>query len=54
MFRNGFIKPVDYQGAVKLEQKSKSEECVGERTKLRKQKLNEIAKNEEKINLELI
>ena len=36
LFRNGFIKPLDYQSAVKLEQKSKPEESVGERTKLRK------------------
>ena len=43
LFRNRFIKPLDYQSAVKLEQKWKPEESPGERTKLRKQRLNEIA-----------
>ena len=33
--------------------KPKPEGSAGERTKLRKQRLNEIAKNEKKINLEL-
>ena len=53
LFRNCFIKSLDYQGTVKLEQKPKPEESVGERTKLKKQRLNEIAENEKKINLEL-
>ena len=53
LFRNGFVKPLDYQSAVKLEKKSKPEKTVGERTKLRKQTLNEIAKNEKNISLEL-
>ena len=43
LFRNRFIKPLDYQNAVKLEQKSKPEETAGEKTKFRKQRLNEIA-----------
>ena len=53
LFRNGFIKSLDYQSTVKLEQEPKSEENIGERTKLSKQRLNEIAENEKKINLEL-
>ena len=53
LFRNGFIKPLHYQSTVKLKQESKPEESVGERTKLRKQRLNEIATNEKKISLEL-
>ena len=48
-----FIKPLDYQSTVKLKQESKPEESVGERTKLRKQRLNEIDKNEKRISLEL-
>ena len=53
LFRNDLIKSLDYQGTVKLEQEPKSKESVGERTKLRKQRPNEIAKNEKKINLRL-
>ena len=53
LFRNGFIKYLDYPSAVKLKQEPKPEEIVGERTKLRKQRLNEVAENEKKINLEL-
>ena len=53
LFRNGFIKSLDYQSTLKLELKPTSEESVGGKTKLRKQRLNEIAKNEKKINLEL-
>ena len=53
LFRNGFIKSLDYQITLKLELKPKPEESVGERAKLRKQRLNETAKNEKKINLEL-
>ena len=53
LFRNGFIKSLDYQSTVKLEQEPKPEDSIGETTKLRKQRLNEIAENEKKINLEL-
>ena len=53
LFRNGFIKFLDFQSPIGLELKPKPEESVGERTKLRKQKLNEIFKNEKKINLKL-
>ena len=53
LFRNGFIKSLDYESTLKLELKPKSVETVGERTKLRKQRLHEIAKNEKKINIEL-
>ena len=35
LFRNGFIRSLDYQSAVKLVLKPKPEESVGERTKLR-------------------
>ena len=49
-----FIKPLDYQSTVKLKQESKPEESVGERTKFRKQRLNEIDKNEKRISLELL
>ena len=53
LFRKGFIKSLDYPSAVKLKQEPKPEESVGERTKLRKQRLNEVAENEKKINLKL-
>ena len=44
---------LDYQSTLKLELKLKPEESVGERIELRKQRLNEIAKNEKEINLAL-
>ena len=53
LFRNRFVKSLDYQGTVKLEQEPKPEESVEERTKLIKQRLNEIAEKEKKIKLEL-
>ena len=53
LFRNGFIEHLDYQSVVGLEQKSKTEESAPERTKLRKQKLNEIVKNKKETNLKL-
>ena len=40
LFRNVFIKHLDYQSTLKLELQPKPEEIVGERTKLRKQRLN--------------
>ena len=53
LFINGFIKSLDYQSTLKLELKPKPEESVEERTKLRKQRLNEVTKNEKEINPEL-
>ena len=38
LFRNGFIRSLDYQNTVKLEQKPEFEESVAERTKIRRQK----------------
>ena len=38
LFRNGFIRPLDYQNTVKLEQKPKFEKSVAERTKIKRQK----------------
>ena len=43
LFRNGFIKPLEYQSTVKLKQKSKP----GEITKLRRQKLDETVEKED-------
>ena len=51
MFKNDFIKPLDYQSAVKS--KPKSKESIAERTKLRKQRIDENAKKEKTINLYL-
>ena len=53
LFRNGFIKPLGYKSTVKLEQKSKPEQSVGERTKLRRQRLDEVAEKEKNIDLGL-
>ena len=53
LFRNGVMKSLECQGTVKLEQEPKPEESVGERIKLRKQRLNKIVENEKKVNLEL-
>ena len=39
LFKNGFIKPLEYQSAVKSKPKPKSEESIAERRKLRRQRL---------------
>ena len=49
LFRNGFIKPLQYQSATKLKPKPKSERTTAERTKLRRQRLDEIAGKENEI-----
>ena len=48
LFRNGFIKSLEYQSAIKL--KPKSEESITERTS---QRLDEIGKKEKTIDLNL-
>ena len=53
LFTNGFIKSSDYQGTAKLKQEPKPEKGIWERTKWRKQRLNEIAKNEKKISIQV-
>ena len=53
LFRNGFIKVLEYQSAVKSKSKSKFEESIAEITKLRRQKLDEVAKKEKTIDLNL-
>ena len=53
MYRNGFIKFLEYLSTAKLEQNLKPEQSVGERTKLRRQRFDEIVKKEKKVNLEL-
>ena len=53
LFSNGSIIPLDCQSAAKSEPKIKSEESIAERTKLRRQRFNEIARNENTIILEL-
>ena len=51
---NKFIKSLNYQIAVKSEPKPKSEDqSAAERTKLRRQRLDKIAKKEKMRNLEL-
>ena len=37
LFRNGFIRSLDYQNTIKLEQKPEFEESVAERTKIRRE-----------------
>ena len=51
LFRNGFIKSLEYQSAIKL--KPKSEESIAEGKKLRSQRLDEIGKKEKTIDLNL-
>ena len=53
LYRNGFIKFLEYLSTAKLEQNLKPEQSVGERTKLRRQRFDEIVKKEKKVNLEL-
>ena len=54
LFRNGFIKSLEQQSTVKFGQKSKCEQSVGERTKLRRQRYDEIVKKEKMIGLKLL
>ena len=54
LFRNGFIKSLEQQSTVKFGQKSKREQSVGERTKLRRQRYDEIVKKEKMIGLKLL
>ena len=51
LFRNGFIRLSDFENPKELEPKLKSEKSIAERTKSRKLNLDEIAKNENKINI---
>ena len=53
LFSNGSIIPLDCQSTAKSEPKIKSEESIAERTKLRRQRFNEIARNENMVILEL-
>ena len=53
LYRHGFIKFLEYLSTTKLEQNLKPEQSVGERTKLRRQRFDEIVKKEKKANLEL-
>ena len=46
MFGNGFIKSLKYQSTVKLEPKLKYEESIAERTKMRRQRFDEIVRDE--------
>ena len=54
LFRNGFIKPLQYQSTVKLEQKSKPEQSAGKRTKLKRKRFDEIARKEKGIDSDLL
>ena len=52
LFKKCFIRPLEYQSAIKSKPNPKSEESIAERTKLRK-RLDEIAKKEKTIDLNL-
>ena len=53
LFRNGFIRPLEYQSTIKLGQKSNPEQSVEEGTKLGTQRFDEIAQQEKTLDLEL-
>ena len=53
LFRNGFIVHSEYQSNVKLKSKPKPEESIAERTKLKRQMLDEIPKKEKTISLKI-
>ena len=53
LFRNGIIKPLEYHSDKKSKPKPKSEESISERTKLRRERLDEIVKIEKTIDLHL-
>ena len=46
LFRNVFIRSLDYQSTVGLEPILKSEESIAERIKMRRQRLDEIVRDE--------
>ena len=46
LFRNGFIRSLDYQSTVGLEPTLKSEESIAERIKMSRQRLDEIVRDE--------
>ena len=48
LFRNSFVRTLDYQSTVGLEPKLKSEEIIAERSKMRKQRFDEIVSDEKK------
>ena len=48
LFRNSFVGTLDYQSAIGLEPKLKSEEIIAERSKMRKQRFDEIVSDEKK------
>ena len=54
LFRNGFIKPLQYQSTVKLEQKSKPEQIAGKRPKLTRKRFDEIVKKEKTIDSDFL
>ena len=54
LFRNGFIKPLQYQSTVKLEQKSKPEQIAGKRTKLKRKRFDETVKKEKTIDSDFL
>ena len=54
LFRNGFIKPLQYQSTAKLEQKSKPEQIAGKRTKLKRKRFDEIVKKEKTIDSDFL
>ena len=53
LFRNGFIRLLEYQSTIKLGQKSNPGQSVREGAKLRTQKFDEIAKQKKTVDLEL-
>ena len=54
LFRNGFIKPLQYQSTAKLELKSKPEQIAGKRTKLKRKRFDEIVKKEKTIDSDFL
>lgn len=48
LFRNGFIRSLDYESTVGLGPNLKSEKSIAKRTKMRRQRFDEIVRDEKK------
>ena len=53
LFRNGFIRSLDYESTVGLGPNLKSEKSIAKRTKMRRQRFDEVVRDEKNIKSDL-
>ena len=53
LFRNGFIRSLDYESTVGLGPNLKSEKSIAKRTKMRRQRFDEVVRDEKNTNSDL-